>query len=61
MLKETDMHIVKFCQCTFAQYLEKMSEDNSGENNDIALPSDRLDNVMSTKEKEYNDNSRICL
>lgn len=51
MLKEEEKHLVKFCQCTFAKYLERMSQkDDEDDNNELS--SDTTSNQSTLKEEE---------
>lgn len=51
MLKDSNKHLVEFCQCSFARYLEKMAEGEPSEDDNNELSSNISDN-SNTKEEE---------
>ena len=49
-MSDNDKHLVKFCQCTFADYLAKMNKDNDEDDNTEL--SSNITNDSNIKEEE---------
>ena len=52
MLEEKEKHLVKFCQCTFAQYLNRLADNESDEDDNLELSSDISNNYHKEEEKK---------